>query len=293
MSFDIDRLLKSKSLCLTTGQLQAASHSNDDETALWQDRSSPLRLSQIGRSGPTHYRLHLDNDVAVDILPKRQLQILANPDIPAITIAHFLADQVLPRVVAQDGEFVLHSGAVRFGGSAILFLGTSGRGKSTLATSFHSNGWPLMGDDAIIISTGETPSATALYPSLRLFPDSIAALLPKDISSEEIAHYSDKQRLPVAIVKDIEPASAPIKAIFVIDEPSATEISVTRLSIADACMALVENSFALDPTDPLRARNRLDAASNLSREVPAFAISYPRDYARLPDVRSAIMTQLN
>lgn len=57
-------------------------------------------------------------------------------------------------------------------------------------------------------------------------------------------------------------------------------------------MALVESSFALDPVDPDQALGRLNDASALARQVPAFEIAYPRDYARLPEVRQAILDQL-
>jgi len=291
LSFDLGVLLRAKNFNLTTEHLRDSRPDRDTENALWQDSSGPLRLSRVESSVSTHYRLHLDADVAVDILPDRQLRILASPEIPGITIEHFLADQVVPRLVAQDGDLVLHSGAILVEGKAILILGESGRGKSTLVTSFHCHGWPLMGDDACKVSTDPAPSAEALYPSLRLFADSIAALLPSDAPTQEMAHYSDKLRISATFEK-IESGPSPIESIFVLGEPSAIGIDVVPLTIAEACMAIVENSFALDPTDPQRARQRLKAASDLARQVPAFALSYPRDYARLPEVRDAILGAL-
>lgn len=291
MSFDVERLLGSRRFSFTTEHTKFADQTYE-EFAIWQDPSGPLRLCRIASDNATHYRLYLDEDVAIDLLPNRHLMALACPNVSKITIDHFVADQVLPRLISQDGEFVLHSGAVQSGDGAILLLGASGLGKSTLATSFHRDGWSLIGDDAVIISAGEVPTAEAIYASLRLFPDSIAALLPEDVAFEEIAHYSDKQRVSVSIVTDNEPTSVPIRAIFVLNKPSLTEIDITRLSIADSCMAILENSFALDPTDAERARHRLVSASDLAKRVPAFSLSYPRNYALLPDVRSAILSEL-
>ncbi len=45
----------------------------------------------------------------------------------------------------------------------------------------------------------------------------------------------------------------------------------------------------LDPTDMDRVRERLVAASELARQVPSFALNYPRDYTRLSDVREAML----
>jgi hypothetical protein len=67
------------------------------------------------------------------------------------------------------------------------------------------------------------------------------------------------------------------------------EIRMQRLKVPDACMALIENSFALDPGDAGQATGRLTAASGLARAVPAFQISYPRNYEVLPTVRDAIL----
>jgi hypothetical protein len=57
-------------------------------------------------------------------------------------------------------------------------------------------------------------------------------------------------------------------------------------------MTLVENSFSLDPSDLKMARTRMEKASQLAGRIPIFAISYPRDYARLPEVREAILANL-
>ncbi len=54
-------------------------------------------------------------------------------------------------------------------------------------------------------------------------------------------------------------------------------------------MALVEQSFALDPTDILCAQQRLRRASEVASAVPTFMLSYPRDYACLPEVRQRIL----
>jgi hypothetical protein len=134
----------------------------------------------------------------------------------------------------------------------------------------------------------------AVYPSLRLFPDSIDAVMAGAATAGPIAHYSNKQRIDVAGTRDAVLSPLKINALFSIAAPAQDDrIAFRRLSVAEACMTLVENSFALDPVDPIQARGRLRDASALARQVPAFEIAYPRDYARLPDVRQAILNQMN
>jgi hypothetical protein len=204
------------------------------------------------------------------------------------TLQHLLLDQVLPRVIAHEHQLVLHASAVQRDGGTIIFLGESGRGKSTLSASLQGQGWTLLGDDALIISGGgEAFFGEATYKSLRLLPDSIAALYASQPKLQPVAHYTRKQRvaLPFSPNMDVQP----IQAIFLLgDEPQDGKITVKPVSAVKTCMALITNSFALDPTDKDRAIHKLGVASDMAMNVSTFELSYPRDYARLLEVHEAI-----
>jgi len=264
------------------------------EVLRWQDPSTPLSISIINPPEEGVYRLRLGSDLIVDVFPDRRVITHPRPLLPQETIDHFLADQVFPRLVAHAGSFVVHAGAVRVGKAALMLMGSSGRGKSTLVTSFDQAGFALLGDDAMIVSARESGACVRpVYASLRLFPDSIDALMPGTVTAGPVAHYSTKQRIDVVVAPESDDLPLPVRAIFVLAARSEDgEISFRRLALAETCMALVENSFALDPSNLKQAHRRLDDASALARRVPAFEISYPRDYARLPEVRQAILDQV-
>lgn len=236
----------------------------------------------------------MDSELAVDAAIDGPIIVRASPTVPQATIDHFLADQVIPRLLAHTGSFVFHAGAVQLGHAALVFMGRSGRGKSTLVTSFDRAGLGLLGDDAMVLSTLDgVPHVRPVYPSLRLFPDSIEALMPGAATAGPVAHYSDKERIDVEVAGDAGLSPLPVQALFSIAPPSeGTDICIRPLSIADACIMLVESSFSLDPADLALAKNRLREATALATAVPAFEISYPRDYDRLPDVRAAIIDQV-
>lgn len=211
----------------------------------------------------------------------------------SVSLDHVLTDLVFPRLIAHDGSLVLHAGAIRMGKSAIMLMGLSGCGKSTLASSFHQAGYTLLGDDAMIVSWADVlPAVRPVYPSLRLLPDSVAAILP-GVATSRVAQHSIKQRIDVTPDGEEVDWPLPIAAIFALAEPCGSgEISIRRISIAKSCMAIVESSFALDPSDTDQARQRMEQASALATAVPAFEIAYPREYARLPDVRRAILDRV-
>ena len=224
-------------------------------------------------------------------LVKRRVSNSSRHELTPADAQHFLADQVYPRILAQEGAFILHAGGFTFNDAAILLIGPSGRGKSTLIASFSQAGVQAMGDDACwVAGSADKSMARSLYPSLRLLPDSIEAIFERPIETAPVGPHTDKRRLAAHL--EARPHAMPIAAIFSIAQPSPDGIIVRPMSIANACMTCVENSFALDPSDALQAKLRLEQASALARAVPAFEITYPRDYARLPEVRQAILDQV-
>ena len=220
--------------------------------------------------------------------------MLVTPDFcraPRQTQEHFLLDQVITRIIAHQGSLVLHAGLVAYKRYGIAICGPSGRGKSTLVASLQRKGYSLHGDDSIVVDTRYPPfTGHTIYPSLRVLPDTLERLLPKCRDVRAVAHYSEKLRvnLPFRLAQPLPPVHL-TALLFLAPPPSDNQIKFRRMRPAEACMAAIENSFALDPTDRERARGKLTMASALADSVPAFELSYPRDYGRLDDVRQALI----
>lgn len=209
--------------------------------------------------------------------------------VDAQTVEHLLADQVLPRILAHSGVLVVHAAAVLIEGRAVLLVGRSGSGKSTLAASFVTAGYTLLGDDAIIIEeAGGRLLASAVYQSLRLFPDSVRNALGDDRRTRAVAQYTTKRRVE-GLHAPAGDLRFPIAAVFVIDGPTAAEIALAPISGADSCIALLEHSFWLDPHDPDRIRDRMTKAGTLAAQTATWTLTYPRAYAQLPSVLEVVI----
>ncbi len=193
----------------------------------------------------------------------------------------WLADQVAPRLLSHLGQLVVHAAAVRTaGGGAALLVGPSRQGKSTLAAFLSREGWPLLGDDAAVIRS-EDRVVRSVYPRLRLRRDSW-----RRFHSGAAAEPGGTIGLPSGAT----PTMAPLAALFALAE--GPDCRVDPLSPAAACMELVRNAYALDPTDRDRAALRLSQCAAVANTVPAFRLSYPRDYARLPELRDVLLGAL-
>jgi hypothetical protein len=262
----------------------------DGDVSRWQDSATPLSIARISTPDGAVHRLRMNSELAIDVFPDGRLVARSDGPVAQNTLDHFLADQVIPRILAHRGDFVCHSGAVRCDDAALMFVGASGRGKSTLAASFNLAGHALLGDDAMVVSwSNHIPHVRSVYPSLRLFPDALAALMPDAPTAGPMAQYSTKQRIDVEVADEGDLPPLPVRALFVIDAPTADgTIAICPLSVADACMALVGSSFALDPNDMEQAKSRLTAASRLASAVPAFRLAFERSFDLLSAVRQAI-----
>jgi hypothetical protein len=210
------------------------------------------------------------------------------PTADAASLDHLLYDHVIPRVIAAQGKLVLHGSAVEIGGRLALFIGETGAGKSTLSASLHRKGHRLIGDDAVIVTLVDGVfHGEAVYPSLRLHPNSIEQVLGQGVATARMAHYSDKRHV-TGFAAGAPPAKPlPIGHIFFLGG-EYHEPCVETVPLRDVCMALIEQSFALDPDDIGAAGQRMKQASALAAAMPTHGLYYPHDYAVLPDVHRLI-----
>jgi len=258
---------------------------------LWSDLRSFV-VARLGE-GLEQFLIYFPDLARFDVdLTRRTIRVSPLPDTSDITVQHLLVDQVLPRLIAHDGSLVLHSAGVQVNDEGILLLGQSGRGKSTLAASFHAQGFPLLGDDAMIIKFGKNGSNACcrpLYQSLRLFPDSVAAVFNGPRGHTPVADYTSKQNIIDLEGLEAPQRDLPIRSIYSLGAETRDRAKVRRLAPAEACMTLVEHSFSLDPSDGERSERRLRQAAALAAAVPVLEISYPRVYSVLPQLRQTII----
>src|SRR5712692_6227622 len=105
------------------------------------------------------------------------IRCVPSPGTSAATIRHLFLDIVMPLVLSLAGRHVLHASAVEHNGAAVLFIGASGDGKSTLASILAEGGSRVLADDSVMIEERDGQFfARPTYPSLRLWPDSARAV---------------------------------------------------------------------------------------------------------------------
>jgi energy-coupling factor transporter ATP-binding protein EcfA2 len=273
-----------------------------EEDASWFHRwTSPdgVELMKVARLDGVYFLAAQDLAAFRIDFSRRRIDVHRGEDCAEATLAHLLADQVLPRVICHQGRVMVHASAVRLpNGSAIAFTGPSGAGKSTLATAFHQAGHEVMADDCLLLDRrGDTIVAISAYPSLRLWPDSLQALAGNAGSGEwkisKMAQYSEKsQFLPCRESLPESHQGAELSALFILAEPDSkpagVKIRIDPAGGRKTIMAIIEAMFALDVRDRTEVQNSFENVGRIACLVAAFDIHYPREFKFLTEVIDSI-----
>jgi len=219
--------------------------------------------------------------------------LAVHPDADQDTIDHLVDDHIAPRIIAATGELVLHGSAALIGKRIAVVMGQTGSGKSTLAASLHADGHRLLGDDAVVISAAGdgTFEGASVYPSLRLYRESIEQVFAETVGTSAMAFYSDKRHVAAAGLGAAPAERFALGAIYVLIE-GEVGVTLQQMSPADACMSLVQNSFALDPHDPAAAAQRMAQAARVAAMIPCYELAYPYDFGLLGEARAQVVASL-
>ncbi len=214
------------------------------------------------------------------------------PNVAIATIKQIYLNQVVPLVQSRRAKLVFHGSAVVIDEQAIAFVGVSGRGKSTLAASFSSNGHPFLTDDGLLIKLiGTNYFVAPSHPSIRLWDDSQMAVLGAEAASEDPLDYTPKLRFPAGNKMAHHQNLCKLHRIYFLGDPDSdcTDIKFTKLSHQRALVELIKNSFLLDIEDKKMLTSHFDELSKMSSLGIFYQLDYPRNYAELATVRQLVL----
>ncbi len=220
-------------------QTACIDHANVSWLHDWRDQEDEVEIS-LGKAGQD-FVLNFP-ELADFRIAGNLVEYAPQKDLPDNTLRHLLLDQVLPRLIGHQGHLVLHaSGVVLSKEGAVLFVGESGIGKSTLASAFEKSGATQLADDCVLVDLRENVTLNASYPGLRLYPDSLEAT--NQAQGQLVNHYSEKRRS----TSEGEIEQAPLGTIFLLSQ--SEEINVAPSRSADDLAKLINQCFLLDVTD--------------------------------------------
>jgi len=153
-----------------------------------------------------------------------------------------LINHILPYALYQRREIVLHASGIIENKKAVLFIGKSGFGKSSLTASFKSN--KFISEDAIMIKKNkEEYFAHPSSPYLKLDP-----IIAKTLKLDYLKKFKLKNdRLDRSLYKlsNFCQTPSPIKACYILNWGKKFKIS--ELSLKEVIGELLISSFTAHP----------------------------------------------
>jgi hypothetical protein len=188
----------------------------------------------------------------------------------------FLIGRVLPWTSLVRGIEVLHAAAVTVAGRAVILIGQSGAGKTSLAIQLVLAGAGFLTDDVLAVDRGEDGQLRA-HPGARvagLRDDERERLRPEDRAALGPLRPLDDKAYATLV-----PETAPVGlgAVFFLTRPgagdgfAAAEPTVERLT-APPAQLLLSSTFVLGLRPPDRLANLLELCADIAATVPQYRI---------------------
>ena len=172
----------------------------------------------------------------------------------------------------------VHAASVARSGGAILIVGQSGAGKTSIAMACAAQGWDYLGDDAVLVRAGP-PRVASLYSSARLredtfqrYPDAMRACLGVSDDAGEL-----KAEVDMALLER-PAAEAEIRAIVVPQPTDWSEFRLAPLGRADTLRKLMAATRQSMLGDEAVAFSKLAA---LVSQIPCYALTASGDASAL------------
>lgn len=219
-----------------------------------------------------------------------------HPDTSDHLVSQALLGLVVSVVLERRGVLCLHAGALEIYGQAAVLLGDKGSGKSTSSAALMNAGYRPITDDLVAVDVSSKPTEASMirpgFSSLKLWPDSVAALKLPSCSQDRLVHpHTTKvqKRMPLAMAQ----RDTGFGAAFVLCRSAETRMpTARRLAPHEALQNLLRHSFMARYGETQLGQDHLvlhmKRCSSLVAQVPVYMLNYPDDLTALSALVGAI-----
>jgi len=150
-------------------------------------------------------------------------------------IRTFLLGSIFGGILIQREMLLLHANALSKDGQAILFMGHSGDGKSTLAYNLMKKGWKLLSDDLVAINSKF--EVLPGIPRIKLWQDSITEF-KLDMFKLPLVRENINKYLLMNENIEVEESKLPLKTLYVINRSSEDSLLNSRQFVNEKSYAM-------------------------------------------------------
>lgn len=254
-------------------------NSSDDATAA----AGPLRRGSADE-------LYLTYPVAdLRIRAGREITVDPTPGAPPAIVRAVVVGPAFNHLLHQRGYYVLHASTVSIDGDAVAFVGRSGDGKSTTASTFLRRGHRVLSDDvAAVRRVDDVPVVTPGHPTVKLDPAAATALSIPVVPSVRLA---DRDRHFFRLPDGVSGSPAPLERIYLLEDGPTTEVE--PVPSGEGVVELVRHTYTAGLlADRAEATSNFERCARLVGDVEVKRLRRRRTFEELPAVVDAVEADL-
>lgn len=181
-----------------------------------EELDRPALRAPRAQASPGEYLLSVDGVARYWVRDGGEVVVDPAPGASEDDVRVFLLSSVMGVLAHQNGFLPIHASGVAVDGGCVLFAGSSGTGKSTLAAAFHRRGHPVVADDicAISLDAHGRPLVQPGYRHLKLWSDALRHVGKGLGEGRRIRPGADKYS--VILPDDAPSEPIPVRRIFVL-----------------------------------------------------------------------------
>ena len=228
-------------------------------TAFWQARPGAFRMEV---EDVARYLVSGGRDMVVEPLGGGEDDVTA-----------FFASTPFTVLLQQRGVLTLHAAAVQTDAGAVLLLGASGIGKSSLAAALAARGHPLLADDVtgVVAGADGRPLALPAFSRQRLWLHTLDKMGWRDRARRRVRADVDKYWLPA---EDACTEPLPVSAAFVL--AGGDRFGIEPVPPCSAVWLLCMNTHRRRVMVALgQRRAHFQAVLAVARQVPVARVTRP------------------
>lgn len=133
----------------------------------------PLGVGGYFQAAPDTFLLTVHDTARYLVLKGREIVVEPLPNCPDNALRLYLLGSALGALLHQRRLLVMHASTIQTARGAVLLVGPSGHGKSTLLAALVRRGYAMLADDvtAVMMESTSVPIAFSAFPHLRLCGD--------------------------------------------------------------------------------------------------------------------------
>lgn len=219
------------------------------------------------------------------------IRVAPEPDVAPSTLKLFLVNSALAILLHHRGWTSLHGSAVEINGSACIFLGGSGWGKSTICASLYARGYRSITDDVAVVrpdgSADHRHIVLPAFPRIKVWPDT-AKLLGVDPSGLPIVQPEIDKR--ILRTDQFVEAPVPLKRIYILAKGDS--IAIEDIAPSQAVIEFVLHAFNGNFLKDINPDHHFLQYVHLARHVTVKKLTRPWNLDLLPDVIKEIESDM-